>query len=135
MESESPEKSQLRFSEKRGLLVYEGEFSPDFPLGLSGAVPLRSATWGGNTRLTDSAPSARERTLRNKRLAKRVSVLGLRQRFLSTSFHGRKRWSVGRMSFWQAGRGRLNSDKTTENRSNNRVGCFERHSKNNSVRG
>ena len=33
MESESPEKSQLRFSEKRGLLVYEGEFSPDFPLG------------------------------------------------------------------------------------------------------
>src|SRR5437879_3497776 len=71
MESESPEKSQLRFSEKRGLLVYEGEFSPDFPLGLSGAVPLRSATWGGNTRLADSAPSARERTLRNKRLARR----------------------------------------------------------------
>ena len=33
MESESPEKSKLRFSEKRGLLVYEGEFSPDFSLG------------------------------------------------------------------------------------------------------
>ena len=34
MESESPEKSQLRFSEKRGLLVYEGEFSPDFTLAV-----------------------------------------------------------------------------------------------------
>ena len=33
MESESPEKSHLRFSEEQGLLIYEGEFSPDFPLG------------------------------------------------------------------------------------------------------
>jgi hypothetical protein len=33
MESESPEKSKLRFSEKLGLLVYEGEFSPGFPMG------------------------------------------------------------------------------------------------------
>jgi hypothetical protein len=33
MESESPEKGHLRFSEEQGLLVYEGEFSPDFSLG------------------------------------------------------------------------------------------------------
>ena len=54
MESESPEKSQLRFSEKRGLLVYEGEFSPDFPLG--GVEPFHFAPPPGEVALDSLTP-------------------------------------------------------------------------------
>jgi len=61
MESESPEKSHLRFSEEQGLLVYEGEFSPDFPLGW--VEPSHFAPPPGEVAL-DSLPRA-ERAGRN----------------------------------------------------------------------
>ncbi len=54
MESESPEKSQVIFSEKRGLLVYEGEFSPDFPLG--GVEPFHFAPPPGEVALGSLTP-------------------------------------------------------------------------------
>jgi hypothetical protein len=58
MESESPEKSHLRFSEEQGLLVYEGEFSPDLPLGW--VEPSRFAPPRGDVALGSLPRAERE---------------------------------------------------------------------------
>jgi hypothetical protein len=128
MESESPEKSQLRFSERLGLLVYEGEFSPGFPRGW--VEPSHFAPPPGEVTLGSLPLAEREsKNPSNKRLARQGVGPWTTTAVLPYFVSRQEAMDRRRTSFRQARRGRLNSDNTMDSSSHHRVVCAERRSK------